>query len=125
MNGARLQWHSLPGYFKTDIWSPIGFMRTNYYRPVFLTWLMLNYQLFGVNAMLWHASAIVCHLAATLLFYFLARRLVGDPRLAGFAALLFGVHPVHVETVAWVSGATEPLFAVFALGTILCHVHGG
>ena len=108
---ARLEWRALPSYFKTDVWSPIIFFRTNYYRPVFLTWLMVNYQLFGLNSVLWHASAVVWHLLATLLFYWMARRVTGDALLAGCAALLFGVHPAHVETVAWV-GATEPLFAV-------------
>ena len=87
-----------------------------------MAWLMLNYKLFGVETPLWHLSAIGAHLAATLLFYFLARRLLGDPMLAGAAALLFGVHPVHVEAVAWVSGATESIFAILAFGTILCHL---
>ena len=118
---GRLHWSALPAYFKNDVWAPISFIRTNYYRPLFLTWLMVNYQLFGLNTVLWHASTVACHLIATLLFYVLARRVTNDPLVAGCAALLFGVHPAHVEAVAWVSGVTEPLFAVLALGTILCH----
>ena len=47
---------------------------------------------------------------------------MGDPLVAGIAALLFGVHPAHVEAVAWISAATESLFAIFAFGTILCHI---
>src|SRR5438132_14122346 len=81
MDQPRLQWHALPGYFKSDVWSPISFFRTNYYRPVFLTWLLLNYLLFGLNTMLSHAGAIPCHLPATLLLTLVARRLCVDPLL--------------------------------------------
>jgi protein O-mannosyl-transferase len=122
LNQARFTWHSIPSYFTTDVWSYVFLFKTNYYRPVFMLWLMLNYQLFGLDTGFWHASVIVAHLAATLLVYALALRLTGKRTIAGAAALLFGVHPVHVEAVAWLSGSTEPLFAIFALGAILCHL---
>jgi len=122
LNQARFTWHSIPSYFTTDVWSYIYLLKTNYYRPVFLLWLMLNYQLFGLNTVLWHASAVAAHLAATLLVYVLALRLTGKRTVAGAAGLLFGVHPVHVEAVAWLSGSTETLFAILGLGAILCHL---
>ena len=122
LSRARFAWDSIPSYFTTDVWSYIYLLKTNYYRPVFLLWLMLNYQLFGLNTVLWHASAIAAHLAATLLVYALALRLTGKRTVAGAAGLLFGVHPVHVEAVAWLSGSTETLFAILGLGAILCHL---
>src|SRR3954466_14597713 len=105
------RWGLLPHYFTTDVWSHLTAFHTNYYRPVFMAWLLLNFKLFGLQTGLWHLSAIAAHLAATLLFYFVARKLLRDSMLAGAAALLFGIHPVHVEAVAWVSGATESIFA--------------
>lgn len=120
----RYVWSALPSYFTSDVWSYSFFVKTNYYRPGFLTWLLLNSRLFGLNTMLWHAAAIALHLTATLLLYFLARRITGDFAVAGAAALLFGVHPAHVEAVAWVSGATEPLFACLAISAILCQIRG-
>jgi len=122
LNQARFTWSSIPSYFTTDVWSYIFLFKTNYYRPVFLLWLMLNDQVFGLNTALWHASAILAHLAATLLVYMLALRLTGKRTVAGAAGLLFGVHPVHVEAVAWLSGSTETLFAILGLGAILCHL---
>jgi Gpi18-like mannosyltransferase len=83
---------------------------------------LANYTLVGLNTVLWHLSAILMHLAATLLFYLLVRKLSGEPLVAGMAALLFGIHPAHAEAVAWISGATESLFAIGAFGTILCHM---
>jgi tetratricopeptide (TPR) repeat protein len=119
---ARFHLSAIPNYFRADVWGPLTFVRTNYYRPIFLIWLMLNYQLWGLSPELWHASVIGLHLLTTLLLYFLAARVSGDRAVSGLAALLFGVHPVHAEAVAWVSGATEPLVAVLGLGSLLCYL---
>src|SRR5690349_20202925 len=62
----HLTWHSLPSYFTSDVWSYVLPIRSNYYRPIFLVWLMVNSTLFGVNTAFWHLSAILLHLAATL-----------------------------------------------------------
>ena len=118
----NLTWARLPGYFKTHVWQYISPYPTNYYRPLFMVWLMLNSQALGVDPMLWHLSAVLHHLLATLLFYFLARRLLESDLLAGMAALVFAVHPAHVEAVAWISGVTEPLFAILTFGTLLCYL---
>ena len=120
----RYTWSALPSYFTSDIWSYTAFVKTNYYRPGFLVWLLLNSRAFGLNTVLWHAAAIALHLAATLLFYFLARRLAGNAFVAAAAALLFGLHPAHVEAVAWLSGVTETLFAILAFSSLLCYMRG-
>lgn len=120
----RYTWSAVPSYFTTDIWSYTLFVKTNYYRPGFLLWLLLNSKLFGLNTALWHAAAIGLHLAATFLLFFLARRLTESDAAAGAAALLFGLHPAHVEAVAWVSGATESLFGVLVFSTLLLYLRG-
>jgi tetratricopeptide (TPR) repeat protein len=122
MAQSRFTWDQVPGYFTTDVWSYVERVKGSYYRPVFLVWLLINYQLFGLNPALWHASTVAMHILATLLLFVLARRLSGDALLAGIAALLFVVHPAHVEGVAWISGVTEPLLAVLSIGAILCQI---
>jgi protein O-mannosyl-transferase len=121
---SRYTWSAIPSYFGSDVWTFIAAEKTNYYRPMFLLWMMLNSKLFGLNTVLLHAAAVGLHLGATLLLYFLAVRLTGRPAVSGAAALLFGVHPVHIEAVAWLSGVTESLFAVLALGALLCQLRG-
>jgi tetratricopeptide (TPR) repeat protein len=112
---------SIPRYFTSDV-SPhassdeVG----NFYRPVFLLWLLANYSVGGLNPVWWHATSLGMHLLATLLVYLLAFRMTRDDLLAGGSALLFGLHPVHIEGVAWISGVTEPLLAVFFLASFLC-----
>ena len=94
----------------------------NYYRPVFLLWLLINRTLFGLSPFLWHFAVIAVHLLVTLLVYILARRLVKDELTAGMAALIFGLHPVHIEAVAWISGVTEPLLALFLISAFLFYM---
>ena len=112
----------MPGYFSSSVWehlTPIvGDLPPPYYRPLFLVWLFVNYQLFGTNPLGWHLSAVLLHLLATLLAYRLVRALTGEALPAAMAALLFGLHPVHVESVAWISGVPESLMASALLGSI-------
>src|SRR5262249_24931831 len=94
------------------------------YRPVHLVWNQLNYSLFGMKPAGWHAAAILLHLCVTDLVYLLIRRLIPQrPWLAWMTSLVFGVHPVHHEVVAWISGATDSLFAVFFLLSFLTYLN--
>lgn len=116
---SRFTFSQLPSYFTTDVWSYLQQKSSNYYRPLFVTWLMLTYQVAGLNHPIWHAEAILLHALSTLLLFFLARRLTGSVPIAALGALMFAVDPVHVECVAWVSGATESISAILFFSTLL------
>src|SRR5438105_11584085 len=90
-----------------------------YYRPLFNLYLLVNYQLFHLNPAGWHLLLVIWHTLVTLLVFWLARRLLKDEAGALIAALIFGVHPIHIESVAWISGVTEPMLALFFLGSLL------
>lgn len=123
-NAFLRYWRYVPGYFRGKQWHE-GFQNAasaNYYRPLNFVWLRINYALFGTHAVGWHATAILLHLLATFLIYSVARRLTQRRLVAGLAALFFAVHPVTHEVVAWVSGTTESLSAVFVIGAFLCYL---
>ena len=116
-------WKYLPRYFTADVWAfehPV--FRGTFYRPIFLLWFRLQYLVFGLNAWGWHLCTVLCHVGVTLLVYFTAERLLEDRLAALFTALIFGLHPTHAEGVAWVSGVTEPLFALFLFASYLCYL---
>ncbi len=116
-------WKYLPRYFTADVWAfmhPV--FRGNFYRPVFLFWFRLQYLAFGLNPWGWHLCTVLCHVLVTLLVYFTAVHLLKDRLAALFATLIFGLHPTHAEAVAWVSGVTEPLFAIFLFASYLCYL---
>jgi len=114
-------WHFLPVYFTQHVWSHLPQVPANFYRPLFLLWLRLNNILFNHEPTGWHLTTILLHLGMTGLTYLLGVRLLKQRTAALLAALMFGVHPVHLEAVAWVSGVAEPLSGIFFLGSLLCY----
>jgi len=65
---------------------------------------MLDCELFGLDSGWHHLTNIFFHIANTLLFFFVLRRMTGNIWQSGFVSALFALHPVHVESVAWVAG---------------------
>ncbi|MGA3167384.1 MAG: tetratricopeptide repeat protein [Terriglobia bacterium] len=113
-------WRFLPQYFASHVWSYIyPHLLSNYYRPCFLLWLRLNEAVFGGRAWGWHLTSVAVHVAVTYLVFRLGLRLTRDTGAALAGALLFGLHPVHVEAVAYVSGVAEPLAALFLVAAFL------
>lgn len=91
------------------------------YRPVYKLWQMLNEQLFGSVLPWWHLTSLLLHLGATLLVYRLGIKLLKQRWTAALAALLFAFHPIHVESVAYVTASTDLLVTVFALISFLAY----
>lgn len=116
---------NIPAMFTQGVWQ---FMTSDpskavglYYRPMFNSLLIVNYQLFGFSPFGWHLVSLLLHLAATFLVFRLVRAWDQSREVAVLAALLFGVHPIHVESVAWVSGVPDPLATVFVLLALIFH----
>ena len=82
-----------------------------------LTWLshMLDCQLFGQNAGAHHAVSLAFHVANTLLLFLVLRRMTGAHWRSAMVAALFGLHPLHVESVAWISERKDVLSTFFML----------
>ncbi len=118
-------WRTLPLLFKTDVWrfwhpAMVG----NYWRPLFMCWLLLNYKLFALHAAGWHLTSILVHATASYLCYRTVKVLSAHSTIALAASLIFAVHPAHLETVAWISGVTDSLMTVFFLAAVLCFLRG-
>ncbi|HUZ47403.1 MAG TPA: tetratricopeptide repeat protein [Terriglobia bacterium] len=118
-------WRFAPHYFTEGVWSfAYPSILGNYYRPVFLLLLLINYKIFGPYPAGWHLVSIGAQVGVTYLVYRLGWRIVGDRKTALIAALIFGLTPVHIESVAWISGVTDPLLALFLLPSFLCYLNG-
>jgi len=90
---------------------------TPYYRPVFIVCLMVLWKLFGASAAGWHFFNLVLHLLAVYLVFLVMEKFTKDLRLSTIASFLFAIHPLRSESVAWVSGLTDPLLATFLLSS--------
>jgi Flp pilus assembly protein TadD len=82
-----------------------------------LTWLsyMLDIEFYGRNAGGLHVTNAVLHAIAAVLLFRLLRRLTGAENPSAFVAAMFAVHPLHVESVAWVAERKDVLSAVFLM----------
>ena len=88
-----------------------------------LTWLshMTDYQLFGLNAGMHHLTNLFFHIINTLLLFFVFRKMTGAVWQSAFVAALFALHPLHVESVAWVSERKDVLSAFFWMLSMGCY----
>jgi tetratricopeptide (TPR) repeat protein len=89
------------------------------YKPLPLLTFALEYKFFGLEPAAFHATSLALHLANTLLVFFIVANLAGGTAAPFAAALLFGVHPMHVESVAWIAERKDMLFGLFFLLSIL------
>ncbi len=89
-----------------------------------LTWLshMLDWQMFGSNAGGHHITNLIFHIANTLLLFFVLRKMTDAIWPSAFVAALFALHPLHVESVAWVSERKDVLSTFFWLLTMWAYV---
>jgi Tfp pilus assembly protein PilF len=116
-------------------WAQLRWMFGNtlggHYIPV--TWLSfgLDYVLWGMRPAGYHATSVALHTANAVLFYFVARRLLraavqADARSvtlgAVAAALLFSLHPLRVESVAWVTERRDVLMGLWAFLCVLAYL---
>jgi protein O-mannosyl-transferase len=115
LGGEQLRW----------MWST--FLMGHY---VPLTWMTLglDYVLWGMNPAGYHATSVLLHAANAVLVFFLARRLLGlttrapSTEAAAFAALFFALHPLRIESVAWVTERRDTLSLLFYLTSVLAYL---
>jgi len=90
-----------------------------------LTWLslMADYELYGLHAGGYHVTNIIFHILSTLLLFWLFHRMTGALWKSAFVAAFFALHPLHVESVAWVSERKDVLSAFFWMLTLCLYVY--
>jgi tetratricopeptide (TPR) repeat protein len=122
-------WDNLGRAFTTHVWAfrekpqalrvPIP---PPYYRPLFTILFTVEYQLFGLWPQGWHLVSLLLHILCSVGVYYVLLLLAKRKGVAVLAALLFAVHSIHVESVSWISGVTDPLFGVFFLASFYLYL---
>ena len=123
-NPQILSWRFVPSFFAEHFIAPVyPHAPAVYYRPVLLVWMVLNEKIWGMDPVGWHFTAIALHLVVVAEVYFLAERLLAGRFPAALAASMVALHPIHVESVAWVMAMAEPLAASLLIGSLLAYLH--
>lgn len=88
-----------------------------------LTWLshMMDCRLFGTNPLWHHLASLLFHIANTLLLFWILKRTTGEIWTSAFVAVAFALHPMHVESVAWVAERKDVLSGLFWMLTIVAY----
>jgi Tfp pilus assembly protein PilF len=142
LQGRFLYWDDVTNFLMNEGYRGLGWPQLRYMFTttllghwIPLTWLTLgvNYALGGMNPWGYHLGNLLLHAANAVCFYFVARRLLASashetsssvvasgPACAGaaFAALIFAVHPLRVESVAWITERRDVLSGLFFLLSI-------
>ena len=107
-------------------WSAIRWAFTSFYAANWhpFTWLshIVDFSLFGPQAWGHHLSSVIFHSANVVLLFLFLSKATGSTWRSAVVAILFGVHPLHVESVAWVAERKDVLNTFFALLTLLAYL---
>lgn len=106
-------------YFSENMIAGAG-KTSNMYRPLLLTSFAIDYLIWKTNPLGYHLTSILLHGINGVLLYALLYRLFGKKFIAFLASILFIIHPVQTETIAYASGRTDPLYVFFLLLSLLC-----
>ena len=89
-----------------------------HYLPLVLLSYAVEYQLAGLNPAVFHATNVLLHIANSLLLLWLIARLTKKAPIAFVTAMLFAVHPMHIESVAWITERKDMLSTLFFLASL-------
>jgi protein O-mannosyl-transferase len=92
------------------------------YHPFTTLLYAIEYRLFGLNAQPYHFINLLIHLLNISLVYLLIQKISGRREVAAITALFFAIHPMHVESVAWISELKDVLYSFFYLAGLFTYL---
>ncbi|MEW6365863.1 MAG: tetratricopeptide repeat protein [Acidobacteriota bacterium] len=126
-NDSVRSWSTLRENLTSDFFyfgqSPLLSQKRGYYRPLITLSYMADYALWKLDPRGFHFTNMVLHAAASAsLLLVLIRLLSGQPWIAVLAAALFSVHPIHTESVSWISGRTDVMAGLFFFAALYSYL---
>jgi protein O-mannosyl-transferase len=108
-------------------WNSLVTMFTSFherlYHPLVLISYAIDLKFFGMNPFVFHMTSLMFHLLNTALVFWFIYLLSKKPLVAFMTALLFGIHPMHVESVAWISERKDVVYAFFFLISLITYMY--
>lgn len=93
------------------------------YQPLVLLSYAFEYKFFKLNPFWYHFNNLFLHLLNSVLVFWLIFLISKNIGISLITSILFGVHPLHVESVAWVSGRKDVLYAFFYLSALIVYIY--
>jgi tetratricopeptide (TPR) repeat protein len=92
------------------------------YQPIVMISYAWDYKIAGLDAPAYHRTNLIFHLLNVLLAFYLVLLLTNRAAIAAISALFFGIHPLHVESVAWISERKDLLYSFFYLSSLSAYI---
>jgi hypothetical protein len=92
------------------------------YHPLVTLSFAIEYHFFGLNSTVYHATNVLFHLANVVLVFYFVLLLSRRRETAIIVACLFGIHPMHVESVAWIAERKDVVYAFFYLSALIFYL---
>lgn len=112
----------IPSFFTPYYWKYNHPGTKGQYRPLRTVSFALSYHLWKFQPFGYHLTNLIFHVLNVLLVYLVVIGLLKKPGTAFLAALLFALHPIHVESVSWVKNRTDLFTLFFFLLSLLCYM---
>jgi tetratricopeptide (TPR) repeat protein len=114
-------------YIKSLSWGSIKNIFTVFYyanyHPLTTIFFAVEHNVFGVYAPAYHVINLLIHLVNVGLVYILFQKLGLRKEIAAVGALFFGIHPMHVESVSWISERKDVLYSLFYIGGLISYLN--
>jgi len=117
-NNVAVKNFDLPHLLTKSLSSESGEI-SNYYRPLLFIGFSFEYQFFKDSSFIYHFDSLFLHFLGGVLLFLLIKKLFCDQLLAFSTALLFLIHPIQTEAIAYASGRGDPLSFFFIILTLL------
>ena len=93
------------------------------YHPLTILTYGIEYSYVRLQPWLYHLDSLLFHLLVTVLVYWFVNLLTRRPVAAAVSALLFGLHPMHVESIAWIAGRKDVVYGTFYMAACIAYVY--
>ena len=107
-------WSAIPKIFTSHFWSGHADWKM-YYRPLINVTYLVDYQVWGLRPLGFHLTNVLVHAGVSLAVFWICSMLAGNWLTAFVAALVFAIHPVHSQSVSFISGRTDLVSTLFFL----------
>jgi len=95
----------------------------NSYNPLVILSYAVEYNFTKLSPALYHIDNVIIHIINSLLVFWLIYLICSDQIISFFTALLFAIHPLHVEAIVWVTSRKDLLFTLFYLLSVISYIY--
>jgi protein O-mannosyl-transferase len=93
------------------------------YHPLTILTYSIEYHFFKLDPFYYHLNSVLLHILVSILVFVFTNKLVNNKPMAFLTAAFFALHPMHVESVAWISGRKDLVYSIFYIGALITYLN--